>query len=150
MLRLPMIGRFARDLNAARFSRTMASLINSGTPSLPAMEAAKHTLKNTAIRASVNEAVTKVRGGVPVSQALRQTKMFPPLVTQMVAGGEAGGDVGLMFSKAADYLEEEFESTTTVFTSLLEPMIIIFLSLIVLLIIGAIFLPILQLNTLAY
>ena len=68
----------------------------------------------------------------------------------MVAGGEASGDMGKMFAKSADYLEDEFESATNVFLSLLEPLIIIFLAGIVLLIIAAIFLPILRLNTLAF
>ena len=83
-----------------------------------------------------------------VSKALRQGNMFPSLVVQMIAGGEASGDIGKMFSKSADYLEDEFESVITIFLALLEPLIIIFLACIVLLIIGAIFMPILQLNSL--
>lgn len=150
ILRVPLLGRLIRDLNAARFSRTMAGLIESGTPALTAMETARHTLRNVVMNKAVTSAALKVREGKSMSQALRQTEVFPPLVTQMVAGGEAGGEVGKMFSKSADYLEGEFESASTVFLSLLEPLIIIFLSLIVLLIIGAIFLPILRLNTLAF
>lgn len=150
LLRLPMIGRLLRDLNAARFARTIAGLIASGTPSLAAMETARHTLRNRVMRDAAAEAALRVREGAPISRALKQTHLFPPLVTQMVAGGEAGGDVGVMFAKSADYLEGEFESTTSVFLSLLEPLIIIALSIVVLLIIGAIFLPILRLNTLAF
>lgn len=149
-LKWPILGKVTRNLNAARFSRTMAGLIDSGTPALTAMETARHTLKNTVMRKAVTEACTRVREGAAVSSALRKTEVFPPLVTQMVAGGEASGDMGKMFSKSADYLEDEFESSTSVFLSLLEPMIIIFLAAIVLLIIAAIFLPILQLNTLAF
>ena len=149
-LKWPLLGKVTRNLNAARFSRTMAGLIDSGTPALTAMETARHTLKNTVMRKAVAEACARVREGAAVSSALRQTEVFPPLVTQMVAGGEASGDMGKMFAKSADYLEDEFESSTSVFLSLLEPMIIIFLAAIVLLIIAAIFLPILQLNTLAF
>ena len=148
LLGLPLIGGLIRDLNAARFARTMAGLIQSGTPSLAAMETSQYTLKNLIMRDAATKAAGYVREGSPMSAALKKTNVFPPLVTQMVAGGETGGDVGLMFSKSADYLEGEFESATTVFMSLLEPLIIIVLSLIVLLIIGAIFLPILRLNTL--
>ena len=148
MLNLPFVGRLIRDLNAARFARTMAGLIQSGTPSLAAMETAQYTLKNLIMRDAAKSAATFVREGSPMSAALKTTKVFPPLVTQMVAGGETGGDVGLMFSKSADYLEGEFESATSIFMSLLEPLIIILLSIVVLLIIGAIFLPILRLNTL--
>ena len=148
LLKLPLIGRLIRDLNAARFARTMAGLIQSGTPSLAAMKTSQYTLKNLIMRDAATNAAGYVREGSPMSAALKKTKVFPPLVTQMVAGGETGGDVGLMFSKSADYLEDEFESATSVFMSLLEPLIIILLSCVVLLIIGAIFLPILRLNTL--
>ncbi len=149
-LKWPILGKVTRNLNAARFARTMAGLIDSGTPALTAMETARHTLKNTVMRSAVTEACAKIREGAAVSTALRKTDVFPPLVTQMVAGGEASGDMGKMFAKSADYLEDEFDASTTVFLSLLEPMIIIFLAAIVLLIIAAIFLPILQLNTLAF
>jgi len=149
-LRLPFIGKLTRNLNAARFARTIAGLIEAGTPSLTAMETARHTLKNNVMRAAVVDASARVREGTAISTALKKTDVFPPLVTQMVAGGEASGNVGAMFSKSADYLEGEFESVTSVFLSLLEPLIIIFLSIIVLLIIGAIFVPILRLNTLAF
>jgi len=149
-LQLPILGRVSRNLNAARFARTMAGLIDSGTPALTSMETARHTLKNSVMRDAVAKACVKIREGTAVSSALRNTKVFPPLVVQMVAGGEASGDMGKMFSKSADYLEDEFESATSVFLSLLEPLIIIFLAGIVLLIIAAIFLPILRLNTLAF
>jgi len=150
ILALPLIGRLNRDLNAARFARTMAGLIDSGTPSLSAMDTARHTLRNKVMRDAVTDAAKKVREGSSMSKALKQTGVFPPLVTQMVAGGEASGNVGLMFAKSADYLENEFESATAIFLNLLEPLIIILMSLIVLLIIGAIFLPILRLNTMAF
>ena len=149
-LKLPLLGRVGRNLNSARFARTMAGLIDSGTPALTSMETARHTLKNTVMLKAVSDACVKVREGAAVSSSLRRTEVFPPLVVQMVAGGEASGDMGKMFAKSADYLEDEFESATSVFLSLLEPLIIIFLAAIVLLIIAAIFLPILRLNTLAF
>lgn len=147
LLKLPLIGRLIRNLNAARFARTMSGLLDSGTPSLTAMETARHTLKNQVMRNAVTQAALKVREGTAMSAALKQTGVFPPLVTQMVSGGETSGNVGKMFGKSADYLEGEFESATSVFLSLLEPLIIVLMSLVVLLIVGAIFLPILQLNT---
>ena len=148
MLRFPLLGKIIRNMNAARFARTMAGLVDSGTPALTALETAQHTLQNSVMREAVTEAAVKVREGAAVSTALRGTDVFPPLVVQMVAGGEASGDMGKMFAKSAEYLEDEFSSTTDVFLALLEPLIIIFLAGIVLLIIAAIFLPILQLNTL--
>ena len=148
MLGWPFIGNIIRNLNAARFARTMAGLISSGTPALTAMETSRFTLQNIPMQDAITKACEKVRGGMAVSKALRQGNMFPSLVVQMIAGGEASGDIGKMFSKSADYLEDEFESVITIFLALLEPFIIIFLACIVLLIIGAIFMPILQLNSL--
>lgn len=150
MLRLPLLGKIIRNMNAARFARTMAGLVDSDTPALIALETAQHTLQNSVMRDAVTKAAIKVREGSAISTALRGTAVFPPLVVQMVAGGEASGDMGKMFAKSAEYLEDEFDSSTTVFLTLLEPLIIIFLAGIVLLIIAAIFLPILQLNTLAF
>ncbi len=149
-LRIPMTGRLHRDVNAARFSRTMAGLVSAGTPALAAMDTAQHTLRNTVMQDAMTGAVERVRSGAPMSAALKETGVFPPLVTQMVMGGEASGDMGKMFAKSADYLEDEFNAQTTVFLTLLEPAIIIMLAGVVLMVVAAIFLPILQLNTLAY
>jgi len=149
-LRLPMIGKLHRDVNAARFSRTMAGLITAGTPALAAMNTAQHTIRNVVMRESLDNAVERVRSGAPMSAALKEAGVFPPLVVQMVMGGEASGDMGNMFAKSADYLEDEFDAATSVFLTLLEPAIIILLAGVVLLVVAAIFLPILQLNTLAY
>ena len=147
-LKLPVLGTITRDLNAARFARTMAGLISAGTPALAAIETSRHTLKNSVMRQSIIGAASRVREGEPLSKALHKTNLFPPLVTQMVAGGEASGDTGEMFARSADYLENEFDAKTSVFLTLLEPLIIIALAMIVLVIIAAIFLPILTLNTL--
>lgn len=149
-LKLPILGRVSRDLNAARFARTMAGLMDSGTPALTAMETSKFTLKNVVMREAVNDAIIKVREGSSMSSALRQTGLLPPLVVQMVAGGEASGDIGKMFSKSAEYLEDEFDSSTSIFLSLLEPVIIILMAGMILVIIAAIFLPILRLNSLPF
>ena len=149
-LRLPVLGRVIRNLEAARFSRTIAGLVAAGTPALTALETARHTLRNRVMAGAVTDAIGRVREGAPISAALRKTEVFPPLVTQMVQGGEASGDTGAMFAKSADYLESEFEAATQVFLSLLEPLIILLLGGIVLLIAAAIFLPILQLNTLSF
>lgn len=149
-LRLPMVGKLHRDVNAARFSRTMAGLITAGTPALAAMNTGQHTIRNVVMRERLNNAVERVRSGSPMSAALKEAGVFPPLVVQMVMGGEASGEMGNMFAKSADYLEDEFDAATSVFLTLLEPAIIILLAGVVLLVVAAIFLPILQLNTLAY
>ena len=123
---------------------------STGTPALTAMETARHTLNNRVMYRAVGEATARVREGTPVSAALKQTQVFPTLVVQMVRGGDASAKTGPMFAKSADYLESEFEAATQIFLSLLEPLIIIVIGGIVLLIFAAIFLPILQLNTLSF
>jgi len=150
VLRLPFIGRLNRDMNAARFSRTMSGLIDSGTPVITAMGTAKNTLKNMIMREAAEQVVEQVRGGSSVGAALKQTDVFPPLMVHMIAGGETSGDLGEMFAISADYLEGEFDSATTIVLNLLEPMIIVLLGGVVLLIVAAIFLPILQLNTMTF
>ena len=146
ILGLPLVGKLVRSVNAARFARTLGSLLNAGTPSVAAMDTAKFTLSNSTMRAATARAVERVREGSSVSRALARAEVFPPLVVQMVAGGEASDNIADMFDRSADYLEDEFEGFTAVFLALLEPLLIILLSVIVLVVIAAIFLPILQLQ----
>jgi len=150
VLKTPFIGGLSRDMNAARFSRTMAGLLDSGTPVLTAMDTAKNTLKNQVMFEALKQVIEDVRGGSSVGAALKRYPVFPPLMIHMVASGEQGGDLGGMFNISAEYLESEFDSATTIVLNLLEPAIIIFLGGVVMLIVAAIFLPILRLNTLAF
>ncbi|NNC38116.1 MAG: type II secretion system inner membrane protein GspF [Hyphomonadaceae bacterium] len=150
VLGLPYIGKLNRDMNAARFARTMSGLIDSGTPVLQAIGAARNTLKNIVLREAMDGVVEQVRGGSSVGAALKKATVFPPLMVHMVAGGEASGDLGHMFAISAEYLESEFDSSTTIVLNLLEPLIIVFMGGVVLLIVAAIFLPILRLNTLSF
>ena len=150
VLKIPFIGRLNRDMNAARFARTMSGLLDSGTPVLQAIETAKNTLKNMVLREAADQVITDVRGGSAVGKALKRTGVFPSLMVHMIASGESSGDLGEMFQVSADYLEGEFDSATTIVLNLLEPLIIVFLGGVVLLIVAAIFLPILRLNTLSY
>lgn len=146
ILGVPFIGRLARALNAARFSRTLASLIHAGTPPVTAMETARHTLTSAAMAQATQDAIIRIREGSSISRALGRSKLFPPLVIQMVAGGESSDNIGAMFDKSAEYLEDEFEAATSVFLALLEPLMILLLAVVVLTVIAAIFLPILQLQ----
>jgi len=150
VLKLPFVGGLSRDMNAARFSRTMAGLLDSGTPILTAMDTAKNTLKNQVMLDVAEQVIEDVRGGSSVGAALKRNPVFPALMIHMVASGEQGGDLGGMFNISAEYLESEFDSATTIVLNLLEPAIIIFLGGVVMLIVAAIFLPILRLNTLAF
>lgn len=150
ILRVPYTGKLNRDMNAARFARTMAGLLESGTPALSSLRTARNTLNNLIMRDGVDKVIEQVRGGTTISAALKQAKSFPPLMVQMVAGGEHAGELGQMFGLAAEYMEGEFEAQTDIVLNLLAPAIIILLGGAVLVIVAAIFLPILQLNTMVY
>jgi general secretion pathway protein F len=150
VLGMPFIGRLNREMNAARFARTMSGLIDSGTPVLQSISTARNTLKNIVLREATDVVVEQVRGGSSVGAAFKKAEVFPPLMVHMVSSGEASGDLGKMFGISAEYLESEFDSATTVVLNLLEPLIIVFMGGVVLLIVAAIFLPILRLNTLSF
>ncbi len=150
LLRLPLIGRLVRDLHAARMARTLATMIGSRLPVLEGLSLTAKTVRNAALREASEEIAESVRQGGSLSTALRKTDIFPPLLVYMASSGEASGQLDIMLERAADYLEREFDAFTSAMLSLLEPAIIIVMGAIVTLIVLAILLPILQLNTLAF
>lgn len=149
VLKIPLIGKLVRKLQAARFARTLSTLVASGSSMMDALQAAERTLTNTVIRDSVREMAMLVREGTSLSGALKKIAVFPPLVTYMAKSGESSGQLDLMLEKAADYLEGEFETFTATVLTLLEPGIIVIMGGIVTLIVLSILLPILQMNSLA-
>ncbi len=148
-LSIPVIGRLLRSVNAARFARTFSTLLGSGAPVLDSLTAARGSLGNAIFVEAVSGVMTTVQEGGSVARGLRGAAVFPPLLTHMAASGETGGDLAAMMEKGAEYLEDEFEGSTTVALGLLEPLIIVLLGGVVALIVLSIMLPIMQLNTLA-
>ena len=146
-LKLPIVGGVLRSAAAARFARTFATLAGSGATVLDSLKAARETTPNLVLRDAVDEVLVSVREGGALSAAMARTKAFPPLVTHMASSGETSGNLAPMFEKGADYLEDEFDSAITVSLGVLEPLITIIMGGFVMLIILAIMLPILQLNT---
>lgn len=149
LLRLPLIGRLVRDLHAARMARTLSTMVASRLPLLEGLTLTTGTINNRALRAASAEIVEAIRGGGSLSSALKRSGVFPPLLVYMTASGETAGKVDVMLERAADYLEREFDAFTSAALSLLEPAIIVIMGGIVALIVLAILLPILQLDTLA-
>lgn len=150
LLKLPIIGRLIRNMNAARFARTMSGLLASGIPVMQALAISKNTLGNVILRNAIDTVEEAVRGGGALGLAVQKTGVFPPLMGHMIAAGETSGDISQMFNVTAEYLEGEFDRSTQVLLSLFEPAIIILLGGMVLLIVAAIFMPILKLNTLSF
>lgn len=147
MLRLPLFGRLSRDLDAARFSRTLSTLFGSGTPLLDAISGARRTVVNTHIDARLDETLTAVREGASLAGGLRRAEVFPPMLASMVAAGERSGTLPEMLDRTADQMEAGFEAATTVALRLLEPAVIVTLGVVVLVIVLAIMLPIVNLTT---
>ena len=148
-LRLPLLGKVMRSANAAQFARTFATLSGSGATVPDALVAARGSVGNEVFREAAHTVRRQVEEGQTLNRAMRGTKAFPPMLVHMVASGERGGDLPAMMSRAADYMEEELDSNATVALGLLEPLLIVLLAGIVALIVLAIMLPILQLNTMA-
>jgi len=149
ILTLPVLGKLLRGLDGARFARTLATLFAGGAPLLDSLRGAQRTVGNSHMRDRLDAVITQVREGASMAASLKRANVLPPMMTHMVAAGERAGAVPLMLDKAAAQLEEEFDTASTVALRLLEPLIIIGMGGVVMLIVVAILLPILRLNSLA-
>lgn len=148
VLRLPVIGRLARGFNAARFAGTLAMLAGAGVPILRALQTAAETLNNRALREDALDALVRVREGAPLASALAAKKRFPPLLSMFARLGEQTGQLPPMLQRAADQLGAEVQRRAMSLATVLEPLLIVGMGMIVMLIVLAVLLPIIQLNTL--
>ncbi|MBC7719840.1 MAG: type II secretion system inner membrane protein GspF [Chitinophagaceae bacterium] len=145
-LTIPIVGRLARDYNAARFASTLAMLAGAGLPILKALQAAAETLSNRAMRADALDALLMVREGAPLATALAQKKRFPALVSMFARLGEQTGQLPVMLARAAVQLSGEVQRRAMALATILEPLLIVAMGLVVMLIVLAVLLPIIQLN----
>jgi general secretion pathway protein F len=148
LLRLPLLGRLLRGVDAARLTSTLGMLTASGIPLLNALQYAVQVVNNLPMRAAVEESLRQVREGGSLSRALGKAKMFPPMVIHLIASGEASGKLDLMLTRAAETQTRELESWIAALTSLLEPVLILIMGGVVLFIVLAILLPIFEMNQL--
>ena len=146
-LNLPLIGKLVRGYNAARFSGTLAMLAGAGVPILKALQAAAETLSNRAMRADAMDALVQVREGAPLASALAGKKRFPGLLAMFARLGEQTGQLPLMLDRAARQLSTEVQRRALQMATLLEPLLIVVMGAVVMLIVLAMLLPIIQLNT---
>lgn len=147
-LGLPIIGRLSRSYNAARFASTLAMLAAAGVPILKALQAASDTLNNQAMRRDAQDALVAVREGAPLASALSQKKRFPGLLSMFARLGEQTGQLPVMLQRAAAQLSSEVQRRAMQLATLLEPLLIVFMGLVVMLIVLAVLLPIIQMNQL--
>jgi general secretion pathway protein F len=148
LLDVPLFGRLIRGVNTARFASTLAILTASGVPLIRALDAGARTLTNDALRANVDDAISRVREGAGLSRSLAAGGHFPPVMIYMIASGEATGELPQMLERTAQTLSGEVERRTLALTSLLEPLLILVMGGVVLMIVLAVLLPIIEINQL--
>ncbi len=146
-LRAPFVGRLVRGYNAARFASTLAMLTAAGVPILKALQAAADTLGNRAMRNDVLEAVVLVREGAPLASALEVRKRFPSLLPMFARLGEQTGQLPLMLERAATQLSNEVQRRAMQMATILEPLLVVAMGGAVMVIVLAVLLPIIQLNS---
>ena len=148
LLAMPITGNLTRGINTARFTQTFSILAGSGVPILDAMKISAEVIENLPMRDAVNEAAIKVREGASISRSLEASKLFPPMMVHLIASGEAGGRLEEMLSRAAAGQEREVTGLIATMLGILQPLLIIFMGVIVLMIVLAILLPIFEINNL--
>jgi len=147
-LNLPLVGKLARGYNAARFASTLAMLAAAGVPILKALQAAAETLNNRAMRADALAALVLVREGAPIASALGRHKRFPGILSMFARLGEQTGQLPLMLQRVATQLSADVQRRAMQLATILEPLLIVAMGMVVMLIVLAVMLPIIQLNSL--
>jgi type IV pilus assembly protein PilC len=145
-LKLPVYGPLIHKICMSRFSRTFAQLIRSGVPILEVLDIVGGSAGNHVVEESIKGVSLDVEKGDNLSVALSKKQIFPPMMLRMVAAGESTGRIDGMLEKMADFWDEEIEAMLDALTSLIEPLLIVFLGVIVGGIVIAMFLPIFKLN----
>jgi general secretion pathway protein F len=148
LLRLPLIGRLERGINAGRFARTFSIVTASGVPVLEGLRIASEVMSNVPMREAVEEATRKVREGASIHAALEKSGHFPPMTVHLIASGESSGKLEEMLERAATNQEREIETLIAALMGLFEPVLILVMGALVLIIVLAILLPIFNLNQL--
>lgn len=150
LLSLPVIGRLIRDLNTARLANTLAILTGSGVPLLTALAAGTGVLTSMPLKQAIENAERMVREGSPLSRAIAASGLFPPLLTHLVASGEASGKLDAMLERAAAHQTRELARQVATLTALLEPALILLMGGLVLIIVLGTLMPIFEMNQLIH
>ena len=144
IVRLPLFGELILKAVIVRFGRTLGTLLSSGVPILPALLITRDTCGNSRVAGAITEVHDRVKEGAPVARPLDATEVFPPMVTSMIEVGEHTGQLPEMLGKVADIYEDEVDNAVAGLSSLIEPILILFLALVVGTIVIALFLPIIR------
>jgi type IV pilus assembly protein PilC len=147
ILKLPVIGQIMHNSAIARFSRTLAVTFKAGVPLVEALETVAGATGNTVYEKAVLRVREDVAVGYPVNMALKQTNLFPHMVIQMTAIGEEAGALDAMLFKVAEYFEQEVNNAVDALSSLMEPLIMVFIGTIVGGMVIGMYLPIFKLGS---
>lgn len=145
LLRTPVVGSLLQRIAVARFSRTLGTMVSSGVPILESMDIVAKTAGNKIIEEAILKARGSISEGKTIAEPLMESTVFPPMVTQMVAVGEATGALDTMLNKIADFYDDEVDSAVEALTSLLEPMLMVFLGVVIGGMVIAMYLPVFKL-----
>ncbi len=147
MLNIPYFGKVLKKIALARFARTLSTLLDGGIPLLQSLDIVKHVVENTVLRNAIEDGRNSIREGHSVAEPLRKSGLFPPLLLHMIAVGEKSGELEKMLSRAADAYDGEVAASVNALSSILEPMLVLFMGGVVGFIVMAILLPIFDLNS---
>src|SRR5438477_4017005 len=147
LLKIPVVGMLIRKVAVARFTRTLGTLISSGVPILEGLLITARSAGNRVVEREVMTACTAVTSGRTLSEPLRGSTVFPPMVVHMISVGENTGALDQMLQKIADFYDDEVDTAVGALTALLEPMMIVFLGVVVGGLVVAMYLPIFKLVT---
>jgi len=148
LLRMPVLGDLLRKVAVARFSQNMALLLSSGVPILDGLAITGKTAGNKVVEKAIMESRLSISKGNTVAEPLRESKIFPPLVCQMVAVGESTGGLDTMLRKVAELYEEEVDDAVNNLMAMMEPAIMVVLGVILGGLVVAMYLPIFQMGSL--
>jgi type IV pilus assembly protein PilC len=146
ILMLPVFGPLMRKVAVARFSRTLSTMVSSGVPILSSLDIVARTTGNKTVELGVLEAKKSIAEGQSLADPLEATGVFPPMVIQMISIGESTGSLDHMLSKVADFYDNEVDVAVETLTSLLEPMMIVFLGVVVGGLVVSMYLPIFKIG----
>jgi len=145
LLKAPIVGSLIQRIAVARFSRTLGTMVASGVPILESMDIVARSAGNKIIEEAIVRARTSISEGKTIAEPLGESKVFPVMVTQMVGVGEATGALDTMLNKIADFYDDEVDAAVAAMTSLLEPMLMVFLGVVIGGLVIAMYLPIFKL-----
>ena len=144
VIRTPIFGPLVRKVAVARFTRTLGTMISSGVPILDALEVVAKTAGNAVVEKAIRYTKEKISEGKTIVQPLAETKVFPSMVVQMIGVGEATGAMDQMLTKIADFYDDEVDAAVAALTSMIEPVMMVFLGGIVGGLLVAMYLPIFE------